>query len=105
MSDLKKILSPWISLIFNLVKYSMKKIALKNGRYERELVYSVKSIDGYYRSEGELFIWFQIIMTWSLFIWSFINLNLTPFLVGLCLWSFVTILKSLEYIEPDLINS
>ena len=58
----------------------------------------------YYRGEGKLFIGFQIFMVWTSLIYAFIDKDFFAFNFCIGLWSIITVLRTIEYLEPDWIS-
>ncbi len=98
---LKKTLSPWTYLMYHITKLILYKIAASNNRFVKMLEYDKKSVDGYYRGEGGLFIWFQIVMVWLSLFYGFIDQDFLAFKVIISLWCFITMLRTIEYLEPN----
>jgi hypothetical protein len=103
MSNLKKYLSFWIYIMFHVTKKVLYTIASKRNQFVKMLEYKHKSLDNYYRGEGTLFVWLQIIIFWTSLINSIIDSDFFPFKVCLGLVSLIAVLRTIEYIEPDLI--
>jgi hypothetical protein len=103
MLNIKKYLSFWIFIMFHITKKILLKIASKRKKFVKILEYNHKSLDNYYRGEGSLFVWFQIIIFWTSLINSIIDSDFLPFKVCFGLVSLIAVLRSIEYMEPDLI--
>jgi len=104
MNNIKKYLSFWIYLMFHLTKIVLYKIALSNNKFVKMLEYGKKDLDNYYRGEGKLFIGFQIFMVWTSLIYAFIDKDFFAFNFCIGLWSIITVLRTIEYLEPDWIS-
>ena len=73
---LKKTLSPWTYLMYHITKLILYKIAASNNR-------------------------FQIVMVWLSLFYGFIDQDFLAFKVIISLWCFITMLRTIEYLEPN----
>jgi hypothetical protein len=104
MLKIKKILSFWIYIFYHLTKLVLFKIALSGNKFVKMLDYDKKSLDGYYQWEGGLFVWFQIVLFWGSLATGFIYGDFSPFENIVTLLSVITILRTIENIEPNWIK-
>lgn len=100
MSNLKKNLSPWISIIFYITKLILNKSATKRGKWEQVFLYGKKTTDGYYQVEGKLFIWTQILILITTLFYGFLTFDFTQFLLALVIISLITSVRVIEYLKP-----
>ena len=104
MLKIKKILSFWIYIFYHLTKLFLFKIAIKKNKFVKILDYNKKSLDGYYYSEGKLFIWFQIVIFWCSFLFGIIDGNFLAFKSITSLLSVIAILRTIENLEKNWIS-
>lgn len=100
MSNLKKTLSPWISIIFYITKLILNKSATKRGKWEQVFLYGKKTTDGYYQVEGKLFIWSQIFILFSTLVYGTLTFDFTQFFLTLGILSLITSVRVIEYLKP-----
>ena len=100
MSNLKKTLSPWISIIFYITKLILNKSATKRGKWEQVFLYGKKTTDGYYQVEGKLFIWTQILILITTLFYGALTFDFTQFFLTLGILSLITSVRVIEYLKP-----
>jgi hypothetical protein len=97
----KQLISPWIITISFIVKKSLLTFLKDKNRLE---LIKNKSVNDYYVFERGPFIWFQIFMVWLSLYYSIIDSNFITFIVIFSLWSFITILRTIEYYDSEIIS-